>query len=160
MYRERCACPRSFGTRNHGGMTSSIRYEECSRQNFVRMVRSHAKGGLVLIHPVPGIMLKGLRPSGLKSHEMRACPHPSATRNQASETSTVRYEVASEMCPRPSVTSNQVGGTSSVNYNVVRKVSISFSIWFVQTSRQDFIPLVRCHVKGVLVLIRRVRGIK
>ena len=160
MYLERCACPRSSHTRNHGGVTPSVRYEESSRQNFVRLVQSHAKGGLVLVHPVPRIMLEGLRPFGLKSHEMRACPRASTTRNQASETLTVQYEVASETCPRPSITSNQAGGTSSVNFNVVRKVSISSFVWFEETSRRGFVPLVRCHAKGMLVLIRRVQGIK
>ena len=160
MNSERCACPRSSGTRNHGGVTSSIWYEESNRQNFIRLVQSRAKGGLVLVHLVPGIMLEELRPSGLKSHEMRACPRPSTTRDQASETLTVRYEVTSETCPRPFVTSNQADGTSSVNFNVVRKVSISSSVWFEESSRQDFVPLVQCHMKDVLVLIRQVRGIK
>ena len=144
-----------------GGLALSVRYDESCKLDIVYLVRSRAKGGLVLAHPVSGIMLERLRPSGLKSHERRACPRcPSTMRNQASETLTVRYKVTSETCPRPFVTSNQAGGTSSVNYNVVRKVSISSSIWFEETSRRDFVPLVRCHAKGVLVLIRRVRGIK
>ena len=50
----------------------SVRYEESSKWDFLRPVRSRAKGKFVDVHPVRGIKWKGLRQSGTKSCEMRA----------------------------------------------------------------------------------------
>ena len=75
-----------------GRLVLVVWYEESSRLDFVGRVRSHAKGGVALIRLVRGI--KQLHPSGTKSHKWRACPHPSDTRNQVNETSSVWYEVA------------------------------------------------------------------
>ena len=145
MSRERCTCPRSSGTRNHGGVTSSVRYkvvryeglsssvkyEESSRQNFIHPVRSHMKGGLVLVHPVPGIKWEGLHLFASKSHEMRACPRPFATRNQASETLTIRYEVT-------------------------RMEGLSSSVRYEESSRWDFVHQLRCRAKGRHILFHPV----
>ena len=86
-------CPHPSGMRNLSGGTtsvlyevtrkesfsSSVRYEESSKWDFLCPVRSHAKGKFVGVHPVRGIKWEGLRQSGTKSCEMRACPRPSGT---------------------------------------------------------------------------------
>ena len=82
--------------------------------DFVRPVRSRAKGEQVLVRPVQGITLAGLRPSGTKSHEMKACPLLSGTRNQA-------------------------GGTPFVCYEVARKEGMSSTNWYVELSRRDYV---------------------
>ena len=114
---ERTACPCPFGSWNNAGRTSyvwnevarmeglstSIRYEESSRQNFIHLVQSYSKGGFVLIRlvrcrvkgklvlfrSVRGIKLAKLHTTGPKSCEWRACPCQSGTRNQAGGTSSV-----------------------------------------------------------------------
>ena len=73
-------------------LSSFIGYEESSRLDFVRSVRSHAKGGLDLVHPVRGIMHMRLRSSSTKSFKRRACPRPSVTWNQIGSTSSILYE--------------------------------------------------------------------
>ena len=73
--------------------------------------------------------------SGTKSCERRACPHPSSMGNQA-------------------------GWTSSVRYEVTRKESLSTSVWYDESSRRDFVHQVQSSVKGELVLVRPVLGIK
>ena len=90
---------------------------------------------LVLIRPVPEIKCEGVRPSSTKSRETRACPRPSRTKNQAS-------------------------GTLSVWYEVVQKDGLSSSVWNEESSRQNFIHPLRSHVNGEYVLLRLVRGIK
>ena len=75
-------------------LSSFNRYEESSRRDFVRLVRSRAIGELVLIRLVRGIKQPGFRPSGTMSCERSASPSSSGTRNQAGVTSSVRYEVA------------------------------------------------------------------
>ena len=60
------ACPCLYGTRNKAGGTSSVRfevsrkvcssssiwYEKSCKRDFVRLVRSRAKGEHVLVHPI------------------------------------------------------------------------------------------------------------
>ena len=130
-------------------LSTSVRYVESTWRVFVRLIRSHAIGGHIIVCPMRGVKHAGLRPSGTKSRESRACPSPSGTRNQA-------------------------GWTSSVRYEVVQKEGLSSYIWYKESSRLHFVypvrshtegeliivPLVRCHVKGELFLIRPVRGIK
>ena len=101
-----------------GSLSSSVRYEESSMLEFVRLGRSHVKQKLVLVCPVPRLKWEGHRPFGTNSHEMRTCPRPSDTRNQSGRNSSVRYEVA-------------------------RMVSLSLSIRYEETSWLDFISLVR-----------------
>ena len=79
--------------------------------------------------------MAGLRPSGSKSLERCACLRPSGTRNQASGTSSVRYEVA-------------------------QKESMSLSVRYEESRRQDFVRPVQSHTKGKFVLFHPVRGIK
>ena len=71
-------------------LSSSIRYVESIKQDFVRPVRSRVKGELVLDRLVRGIKQVGLLPSGTKSCERKACLRPSGTRNQKGGTSSVR----------------------------------------------------------------------
>ena len=121
-------------TRNEG-LSTSVRYEELIRWEFVCLVRSRTKGELVLVCPVRGIKLAGLRQSSTKLRETRAWPCPYGYRNQ-------------------------VGGFSSVRYEVARNEDLSSSMWYVESSKRDFILSVRSHAKGEHVLVRLVRGIK
>ena len=129
--RDRRAHPRLSGTRNQAsgtsfdryvivrkeGKSSSIRYEKSSKQDFVRLVQSHVKEVLVLVHLVRGIKQAAVRPSGTKSRERRACPRPSGNRNQA-------------------------GGTSSIMYEVVRMEGLPSSVRYEKLSTLDFVCLV------------------
>ena len=45
----------------------SIKYEESTRQDFVRPERSHAIGGYIIVRPVRRIKHTGLRPFDMKS---------------------------------------------------------------------------------------------
>ena len=115
--RERSACPHPSGTGNQAGGSSSILYEvvrmestsssvrneESSRRNFVCLVRSRTNGDLVLVLLVRGIKHAGIRTSGTKSHNWRAYPIPSGTKNQAAGTSSV-MSLERRVCPRPSST--------------------------------------------------------
>ena len=60
---------------------------------FVRPLRSHAKGELVHVRLIRGIKQAGLQMSGMKSRGMKACPRLSGSWNQAGGTSSVQYEV-------------------------------------------------------------------
>ena len=111
------ACPRPSSTWNQVGGTISVRYkvarkegfyssvwyEDSCKEDYVLPVRSRAKGEHVLFCTVRGIKQAGLRPSGMKSQERRACPRPSGTRNQVGRTSSVRYEVARKWCLSSSI---------------------------------------------------------
>ena len=196
--RERRTCPRLSDTRNLSGGHSSIRYEvaqklclslsiwyeDSSKQDFVRLIRSRVKRKLVLVRLVQGFKWERLRPFGTMKREKRACPRPSSTRIQASGTSSIRYKVTrmeglslfiqyegikhtglhlSSMksrkrsaYPRPSSTRNQVGGTSSVRYEDVRKENLSSSVRYEETSRRDFICLAPSRLKGEIVLVHLV----
>ena len=126
---ERRACTRPSDTRNQVGRTSSIQYEDARKENlsssvqyeesiwreFVCPVRSHAKGDLVLVRLVQGIMQAGLRLSGTKSCEMKACPRPcdGITHARLRLASIKSCERSSSL--RPSSMRNQVSGTSSVH---------------------------------------------
>ena len=127
--RERRACPHLSGIRNHAGGTSSIcnevtrketmspsvRYEESSRQDFVRLVCSRAIGGHILVRLVRGNMHAGLHTFGTKSRERRACPRLSGMRNQAGGISFVQYEVARNgSSSLPVWERDQAGGPLSV----------------------------------------------
>ena len=106
--RKRRVCPCSSGMKNQAGQTSFVlykvtrkeslslfvRYEEPGMWDIVRPIRSRAKEELALVCPVRGIKQVGLRRSGSKPCERRTCPHPSGTKNQSGETSSIRYEVA------------------------------------------------------------------
>ena len=72
------------------GSSSFVWYEESSRRDFVRLVRSHTNEGLS-------------SPYGTLSCERKACPLSSGTRNQAGSTSSVRYEVVRKMCLSSSI---------------------------------------------------------
>ena len=127
--RERKPCPCPTDTWNKAsGMSSSVLYDESSRQDFVRPVRSRVKGGLDLVHTVQGIKHAGLRSSSTKLRERRTYPLPSDTRNQSGRNLSVRYEVT-------------------------RKVSLSSSKWYDESSRLDFVRPVRSRVKQILVLV-------
>ena len=123
----------SIGMRNQASWTSSVRYEVA--RDYVCSVRSHEKGELVLVLAIRGIKLAGLLLSSTKPRERRTCHHLSNTRNQS-------------------------GGTLSVMYEVTRKESLSSSIQYEEQSRRDFVRPVRSHMKGELVLIHPLRGIK
>ena len=123
MSREQRACPRLSGTRKQSGGNSTV------------LVRSHAKGGLVLVRPVRGTKQAGLRPSGTKSRETKACPRPSSTRNQA-------------------------GGTSPDRYEVMQSEGLSSSVRYEKLSKRDFVRLVQSYGKGWLVRFCLARGIK
>ena len=126
--RKPCPCP--SGTWNKASSLSSfVMYDESSRRDFIRLVRSRVKGGLDLARTVRGIRHVGLRSSSTKSLERRTYPDPSDMRNQSSRNLSVRYEVA-------------------------RKVSLSSSKWYDESSRLDFVRLVRSRVKQMLVLVR------
>ena len=141
-------------TRNEG-LSSSIQYEESSKRDFVRPIRSCAKGWLVLVRLERGIKQAGLRPSVTKSCDRNACPRPAGTRNQASGTTSIQYEVVQGellhvcplrgiklavlrtsstksrewwACPRLSDTRIQLGGNSSVRYKVKREECLSSSV--------------------------------
>ena len=100
---ERRACPRPFCTLNVVGRASSIRYEdarkqnlsssvrydESSRRDFVRLVRSCVIGDLVIVYPVRRINEVELCPSCMMSRERIACHRPSNTRNQAGGASSI-----------------------------------------------------------------------
>ena len=116
-------------------MSSSVRHGESRWRDFVCLLRSRSKGGLVLVRLVRGIKQVGLRPFGTKLCEWRACPCSSGTRIQSGKTSSVRYEVT-------------------------RKESLSYSDGCEESSRQDFVCPVQSCVKGGLVLVRPVQGIK
>ena len=118
-------------------------------RDFVRPVRSHAKGGLVLVRPVREIKLAGLRPFGTKSCERWACPHMSGTRNRAGYTSSIHYEVT-----------RMESLSSSLWYVVMRKESFSSSVRYEESRIWEFVRLVRSSVKGELVLVLAIRGIK
>ena len=147
MSRERKACPLPSGTRNQAGWTSSvwcevtrkkclsssIWYRDSSRWHFVHPVRSRAKGELILVRPKRGVKQARIRPSDMKSHERRACPPPSSKRNH-------------------------VGGTSSIRYEVARMKGLPSSIQHEESSTRGIVCLVRCRVKGELVLVRLVLG--
>ena len=62
--------------------------------DFVYLIQSRVKGEHVLVCPVRGITLVGLRPSFTRSCERKACPRLLGTRYQAGVTTTVRFEVA------------------------------------------------------------------
>ena len=157
------SCPRRSGTKNQHGGTSSVRYvvarlegtsssircEESSMWDFVRPVRSHTKGGLVLVRSVREIKLARLRPFGTKSCERRACPHTSGTRNRAGYTSSIQYEVT-----------RKESLSSSLRYDVTRKESFSSFVQYEESRRWEFVHPVRSSVKGELVLVRPERGIK
>ena len=147
--RDRRTCPRPSDTWNQSGGNSSVRYEvernvslpssvwyeESSWLDFVRLVRSRAKGEHVLVRLVRGIKHVGHRPSSTKSHERRACPHLSGTRNQAS-------------------------GTTSIRYKVARKEGLYSSVQYEDSSKQDYVLPVRSRAKAQHVLIHLVRAIK
>ena len=138
-------CPRLFDTRNQAcgssfiqykvvqleSWSSSVRYEESCMQYFIRPVRSRAR---------------------------RDCPRLSGTRYQASETTSVRIEVARGefvhvcpvqgikqvglrlfdaksckriACPRSSGTRSKAGRTSSIRY----KYKVSSKWVFVRSMR-------------------------
>ena len=61
------------------GLSSSVKYNESSWWDFVRLVRRHAKAKHVLFCPVRGIKQAGLRPSLTKSQDWMASPRPSGT---------------------------------------------------------------------------------
>ena len=91
---ERTASPHPSGMKSRKGRISTfVRFEELSRRDFAFLVRSRAIGGHIIVRLVYGIKHAGLRPSSMKSHKMRACPHPSSTRNQVGWTLFIRYEV-------------------------------------------------------------------
>ena len=113
-------------------MSSFVWYEESSRWFFVHLVRSRAKVELVLVRPVRGFKQAGLRPSGTKSREMKACPRLSSARIQVGKTASVRDEEA-------------------------RKEGMSSSIQYKKSSKRDFVHLVRSRTNGGLVLVRPVR---
>ena len=117
-------------------------------------------GGLLLIHLVRGIMQAGLRPSGTKSHEWRACPPPSGrgikhARLRPSKTITRERRA----CPRSSGIWNDVGGTSSVWYEDVRKENLPSSVRNEESSMWDIIRPIRSCVKRELVIVHPVHGI-
>ena len=102
-----------------------------------------------------------LRPSSSKSRETRACFCQSGTRNQASETSSVRTKShESSTCLCPTRRRNQSGGTSSIRCEVTQKESLSSFVRYEESCRRNFIHLVQSHEKGELVLVCLVRGIK
>ena len=150
-------------------MSSSVRYEESSSSDFVRPVRSRAKGADVLVRLVSGIKQAGVHPSGTKSCDTKACPRLLSSRNHAGGTSSVRYEVARKECmsssswymessrrdyvapvrnharrasPRLSSTRSQQGRTSSVRNVVAQLEGTSSSIWYEESSMQDFVRQV------------------
>ena len=113
--------------------------------DFVYLVQSRVKGEHVLVCPVRGITLAGLRLSFTKSHERKACPRLPGTRYQASVTTSDQFKVAQvelahvhpvrgikqtglhssvtkshkrRACPRLAGTSYQAGGTTSVQFEV------------------------------------------
>ena len=116
-------------------MYSFVQYEDSTKHDYVLPVRSHAKGEKVLVRSVREIKEVGLRPSGTKSHERRACPRSSGARNQ-------------------------VGGTSSIRYEVAKIGCLSSSILYEESSWQAIICSVRSRENGVLVLVHPVHGIK
>ena len=143
--RESRACPHPSCTLNQAGETSSVWYEDVRKENlsssvrykesirleFVRPVRSCAKGDLGLVRPVQGIKWKGLRLSDTTSREKRACPLPSGMRNQASVTLSILYKDA---C--------REGAFLSIRYN--------------ESSKRDFVRPVRSRAKGKHVHFRLV----
>ena len=147
--RERSASPRLSGKGNQAGgtssiqyegvqtesMSSSVRYKESSRRDFVCLLRSRTIGWLVLVCLVRGIKQAGLHLSSTKSRDRMACFSPSGMRNQA-------------------------GWTSFVWYKVVRKESLTSKVWYEESSTQDFVHSVQNHAKGDLDLDNPVRGIK
>ena len=142
-----CPCPTSrrnqvggtssirYGGAQKESLSSSVRYEESRWWDFAYSIRSHAKGGLVLVRQVQRIMQVGLRPSGTTSREWRASPPPSGMRNQAGKSSSVRYEVE-------------------------RKKGLSSSVQYEESSRLYFVRPVRSHTKRELFLVLPVQGMK
>ena len=82
-----------------------------------------------------GIKHTGLHLSSIKSRERSASPRPLGTRNQA-------------------------GGTSSVQYESVQMESTSSFVRYKESSRWDFVCLLRSRTIGWQVLVRLVQGIK
>ena len=89
------------------------------------------QGEHVHVRSVREIKQAGLRLAGTKSRNWMTCPHPSGT-------------------------NNQVGGHSSIHYEVARKAGLSLSVRYEESSRPDFVRLVRSHTKGELVIVRSV----
>ena len=73
-------------------LSSSVWYEESSERDFIRLVRSRVKQGLVLVCSIRRIEEAGLRPSSTKSRERKASPPPFSTTNQAGRNSSIWYE--------------------------------------------------------------------
>ena len=166
-------------------MSSSVQYEESIRREFVRPVRSRTKGELVFVRLVRRIKQVGLRPSGTKSRETKACPHShdgikdarlhlasmksrewsasprqSGTKNQARGTLFVQDEVArKESLYSSDGMRNQVSGTSSVRYKDARMENLSSSVQDKESITQEFVRPMGSRTKGNLVLVRLVRGI-
>ena len=126
-------------------------------------------------------------PSGTMSRERRVCPRPFGTRNQASGTSSVRYEVVQRAGSSSSVLYDESSRQDfvrplqshvkeeHVHVRLVRDIkqvglhqsssnshmeSLSTFLQYEESSRRDFIRLVRCHVIGGHVLVGPVRRIK
>ena len=145
---ERRTCTRLSGKRNQSGgnssvwyevarkesLSSSVRYKESSRRDFVRPVLSRTKRELDFVRWVPVIMREGLRPSVTKSRERTASPRPAGTTNQA-------------------------GKTTSLSTKSHRE-SLSTFVRYEESLRWDFIRPVRSRVIGGHVIVPLVRGIK
>ena len=72
---------RASGTKSQEeSLSTSVRYEESIRMDFVGQLQSHAIGGLVLVPLVLGIKLVGLHPTGTKSRAWRSGPRSSGMR--------------------------------------------------------------------------------
>ena len=129
-------------------LSSCFRYKESSKWDFVCLVQSRVKGEHVLVCPVQGIMLAGLRSSFTKSRKRKACRRLPGTRYQVGGTTSVRFEVTQaelvhvrpvrgimqaglclsvtksrkrRACPRLAGTSYQAGGTTSVRFEVAQE---------------------------------------
>ena len=80
--------------------------------------------------------------------------------NQEGWTSSVRYEVTRKMgLPRPSGMRNHALRTSFIQSEVVQKLSLSSFVRYEESSRWDFVHLVRRRAKGEHVLVCPIRGI-
>ena len=125
------------------GLSSSIRYEESSKQDFIRPVRSRTKGEHVLV-----LHVRGIKQVGLHSSDKKSCKESLSTFVRYEELS--RWDFARPVhsrakrghvvvrlvrgikyvglhpsstkllkrwaCPHPFGMRNQVGWTSSVRY--------------------------------------------
>ena len=148
--------------------------------------QSRTKVVLVYVQPEGGINPAGLRLFDTKTRKRRACSHLSGTRNHAGGTSSIWYKVTQKeslssfvwygessrrdfvhpvrcRMKRELVLVRLVGGIKLTRLHLSgtksRKEILTTSVRYDESSRWDFVRLIRNRANGGLVLVRPLRGI-